>query len=279
MAYLLLLLLLASAASAAETARQPPRATYTKATFIPPAAPTLASPPKPLTKSGWPSAGDRMQQRIIATGYGTYSSASFLAKKKKGGEGGGGTATQPVSKKGKIQVVLLQPVPNVGQKGDVVFVSSAVFQNQLQRSKKARLIGEEEVRKMEEEREAQERELAENARRTKGMLEEAMVANLGGEDQCPDDGDICGVALEMRRKAGPEGNLFGGVNPKMVMDALQEKYPEGSWDGKQIKVTEVKDMEGKDVKKKDIKHTGDYSVSVALGKGVDVAFILSIVAE
>ena len=36
---------------------------------------------------------------------------------------------------GKIHVVLLEQVPNIGQSGDVVFVSSAIFQNQLKRKR------------------------------------------------------------------------------------------------------------------------------------------------
>eukprot|EP00581_Thalassiosira_minuscula_P006763 CAMPEP_0183704800 /NCGR_PEP_ID=MMETSP0737-20130205/2076_1 /TAXON_ID=385413 /ORGANISM="Thalassiosira miniscula, Strain CCMP1093" /LENGTH=279 /DNA_ID=CAMNT_0025931809 /DNA_START=111 /DNA_END=946 /DNA_ORIENTATION=- len=264
------------AAAAAEAPPSSLKATYSKASFVPPAAPTLIPPQKSVKSSaGWPSAVNHpsRRQQQIATGYGTYhaipTSTSLLAKKKKGG----GAATQQGSKKGKVQVMLLQTVPNIGQSGEVVFVSSAVFQNQLQRGGKARRVTEEEVAKMEEEKEAHEKELADMAAKTKAILEEAMVENLGGEDQCEDNGDICGVALTLKRKAGPEGNLFGGVNPKQIMEALKENFPEGHWEGKQVKLTEVKDLDGKDVKKKDIKHTGDYSLNVALGKGVDVRFV------
>ena len=183
---------------------------------------------------------------------------------------------------GKIQVVLLEQVPNIGQSGDVVFVSSAIFQNQLKRNNKARLISAEEVQRMEEERAQEEKEMIEKAKATKEMLEEAMVEKISDAEQCSsseDENDICGVALELKRKAGPEGNLFGGVNPKMIMEELKSRYPSGSWDGRLVKVTDVKDSDGKDVKKKDIKHTGDYTVTVALGKGVDVTFIVSILEE
>ena len=183
---------------------------------------------------------------------------------------------------GKIQVVLLEQVPNIGQSGDVVFVSSAIFQNQLKRNNKARLISAEEVQRMEEERAQEEKEMIEKAKATKEMLEEAMVEKISDAEQCSsseDENDICGVALELKRKAGPEGNLFGGVNPKMIMEELKSRYPSGSWDGRQVKVTDVKDSDGKDVKKKDIKHIGDYTVTVALGKGVDVTFIVSILEE
>ncbi|KAL3790849.1 hypothetical protein HJC23_004479 [Cyclotella cryptica] len=276
---LALVIMLAASLLAHETsAANPPASTYTKASFIPPAAPSSI---------GWPSAAHptRLMNRI-ATGYGTYHrsadrpNTAHSAKRRGGSSGGGSTATQPASKKGKIQVMLLQTVPDIGQSGDIVLVSSAVFQNQLKRNGKARLITEEEIQKMEQEKEEQEEKMLEMAIKTKNILEEAMLINLGGQDQCPDNGqDICGVALTIKRKAGPEGNLFGGVNPKMVMDALKETFPSGSWDGKQVKIAKMTDSEGKDVAKMDIKHIGEYTIEMSLGKDVDVCFILSIAAE
>ena len=255
-------------ASSSVSAKSSSKTTYTKTPFVSSASPTLV---------GWPSPSKARQHGTYTNnGVSTSTSSSTLYAKKKGGG-----ATQPVSsKKGKIQVVLLETVPKVGQSGDVVFVSSAIFQNQLKRNNKARLIPEEEVQAMEAEKALAEKEMVEEAIKTKQMLEEAMVDKISDAEQCATDGDdICGVALEMKRKAGPEGNLFGGVNPKMVMDELRQTYPQGSWDGRQVKLTDVKDSDGKDVKKKDIKHIGDYTVCVTLGKGVDVTFILSILEE
>ena len=174
---------------------------------------------------------------------------------------------------------LTQTVPNIGQSGDIIFVSSAIFQNQLKKNNAARLISEEEVQKIEQEKAEKEEEVLEMARKTKGLLEVAMLEKLGEEEQCGNDADICGVALDLTRKAGPEGNLFGGVTPKMIMDALKERYPDGAWDGKQVKVTEMKDLDGADVPKMDIKHVGEYKVTVSLGKEVDTVFLLSIKAE
>jgi len=255
------------------------KTSYAKATFVPPAALSLVSPLKRVKSSaGWPSAVNHPSRahQQIANGYGTYSmaSTSLLAKKKKGGGG------DPVSKKSKVHVKLLETVRPYGQKGDLVFVSTAVYNNQLKLSNKARIISDEEVQKLELEKEAHEQEMLEMAKKTKAIMEEAMVENLGGEDFCEADGDIiCGVGLVMKRKSGPEGNLFGAVNPKVVMEALKQKFPKGSWDGKQVKLVTVKDVDGKDVKKKDIKHIGEYSMTVSLGKDVDVDFILSILAE
>ena len=256
--FLLALIILAAASAAASS---PKAATYAKTSFVQPASPTIVR--------GWPSAANHRPSSSSSS-----SSSSLHAKKKGGGE--------PVTKNGKIQVVLLETVPKVGQTGDRLFVSSAVWQNQLQRQKKARLISEEEVQKIEGERAAEEQQILENAKATKKMLEEAMMDKIGDAEQCGADNtvdDICGIALEMKRKAGPEGSLFGGVNPKMIMEALKETYPNGSFDGRQVKITYVKDDEGKDVKKKDIKHTGEYTVSVSLGKDVDITFILSIVED
>mmetsp|Transcript_3325 Transcript_3325/g.6908 ORF Transcript_3325/g.6908 Transcript_3325/m.6908 type:complete len:364 (+) Transcript_3325:2-1093(+) len=274
-------------ASSSSTAAK--SSTYSKASFVPPAAPSVVSAQTAQKKSwsSWsPVQSNPTSLQNIVTGYGTYPSPKHVGSgpvtlfaKKKGSSKSGGV--QAVSKKGKIQVQLTQTVPNIGQSGDIIFVSSAVFQNQLKKNNSARLITDEEVRKLEDEREAKEEELLEMAKQTKSMLEATMLENLGGEEQCGDDGegDICGIALELKRKAGPEGNLFGGVTPKMVIEGLKESYPDGSWDGKQVKVLDMKDANGHDVPKMDIKHVGEYTIKLSLGKEVEAKFILSVQAE
>lgn len=205
----------------------------------------------------------------IATGYGTYDTAQRARPKKSSGTdnsssgGGGSTKVKPVSKNGKIQVVLLKPVPDLGQTGDVVFVSSAIFQNTLKRNGKARLISEEEVAKLEAEKMEAEKELMEMALDTKRLIEET----------CTKDG------FRIERKAGPEGNLFARVNPKIIMEALKESFPDGAWDEKGVKLIKVRDDGGDEVKKMDIKTVGTYTVDLTLGKGVDATFSLEIVAE
>lgn len=186
--------------------------------------------------------------------------------------GGGGT-------KGKIHVQLLETIPTIGQKGDITYVSSAVFQNQLKKGNKARLITDEEIQTMENDKVEENRRMAESATQTKILLEESMVDNLREEGQCGVTSEICGVALEMRRRAGPEGNLFGGVTPRMILDGLKERYPTGSWDGRLVKVIDVRDASGNQIKMKDIKKTGDYTIAVMLWIGIDVSFVLSITAE
>lgn len=250
--------------------------THAKASFVP-----------SISSAAWPSVVNvnhpSSAQQTIKTvnGGGIYrpvsKSSSLHAKKKK---------REPTSKRGKVQILLLKSVPNIGQTGDVVSVSSAVFQNQLQLANKARLITAEEVEQLQRREQEQEKTLVDAASKTKTILEEAMLDSSGGEidadgDMCgvaPDD-DICGVALTMKRRAGPSGSLFGGVNPKMVIDALREKFPEGSWDGRHVKLKEMKDSSGKDVKKMDIKHSGDYVLTVALHNTVDVTIILSVVPD
>lgn len=260
-----------TAAATSPSSKNKVASTYSKTSFVPPAAPSI-------TKAGWPSAANhpsRVQQQI-ATGYGT----ELFGRKKKNAAASSSTKTAavpPVTKNGKIQIKMLTSVPQIGQAGDIIFVSSAVFQNQLQRQKKARLISAEEVALLEAEKQKEEAEATQKAIDTKKMMEEAMLEGLG--EECSTDQDICGVALTMARKAGPEGNLFGGINPKMIMEDLKNTFPDGSWEGKQVKLTDMKDSDGKDVKKKDIKHTGEYTCVVALGNDVDVKFILSVVAE
>lgn len=234
-----------------------------------------------ISSVGWSSAVNvnhpsSAQQNInLVNGGGIYhpvSKSSSLHAKNKKRDGG-----QPTSKKGKVQVLLLKSVPNIGQAGDVVCVSSAVFQNQLHLSNKARLITTEEVEQLQRREQEQEKTLVDDAVKTKTILEETMLDSSGGEIDA--DGDICGVALTMKRRAGPSGSLFGGVNPKMVIDLLREKFPEGSWDGRHVKLKEMRDSSGKDVKKMDIKHSGNYTLTVALHNSVDVTFILSVVPD
>lgn len=255
---------------------------YAPVGFVPPASPTVVSSFRPKQQSGWPSAANnpaRVRSQI-ASGYGTYRSVeSQLFGRKKGGgvktkKSSATSTSAPVTRNGKIQIKMLETVPRIGQAGDVIFVSSAVFQNQLQRQQKARLISAEEVAQIEKEKEADNQAQLEAAKATKQMIDDAMEAKPRDNEH-----NVCGIALEMKRKAGPEGSLFGGISPKMVMDALALTFPEGSWDGKQVKLTGVKDMDGQDVKKKDIKHIGDYLLSVSLGRDVEASFILSISAE
>ena len=85
--------------------------------------------------------------------------------------------------------------------------------------------------------------------------------------------------MKVERKAGLEGNLFAHINSKMIFDALKEAFPDGAWDGKQVKIAKMQDSEGKDVAKMDIRKVGEYTLEMNLGKGVDVRFILSIVVE
>ena len=104
-----------------------------------------------------------------------------------------------------------------------------------------------------------------------------MLESLG--EECSTDNDICGVALTMKKKAGADGTLFGGINPRLIMEELANTFPDGNWSGNQVKLTDMKDSDGKDVKKKDIKQTGEYTCVVKLGFDVDVTFILSVVPE
>ncbi|KAL3767410.1 hypothetical protein ACHAWO_013851 [Cyclotella atomus] len=255
-----------------------PSTTYAKASFIPPAAPSSV---------GWPSAANpqRVMHRI-ATGYGTYTDTIALrARPKKAGgasassstSSSNSTKTKPVSKNGKIQVVLLKSDPDLGQTGDVIFVSSAIFQNTLKRNGKARLISEEEVAKLEREKMEAEEEMKAKALDAKRLIEES-----GGSCNTIPEGDR-GVALAIVRKAGPEGNLFARVNPKIIMDELKDKFASlesDVWDAKGVKLLGVKEFEGGDeVKKMDVKTVGKYIVDLTLGKGVDVTFVMEILAE
>ena len=140
-----------------------------------------------------------------------------------------------------------------------------MFQNTLQRNGKARLISAEEVAKLEAERMESEKEWMGQVMDVKKRIEELYNGDAG--------------RLRIGRKAGPEGNLFARVNAKVIMEALQDEFPQDLWDDKGVKLVKVRDSAGAEVKKMDIKTMGEYEADLTFGKGVDVTFSMEIVAE
>jgi large subunit ribosomal protein L9 len=163
-----------------------------------------------------------------------------------------------VAKAKKIQVKLLKTVEGTGQKGDVVQVTPAFFQNKLQRTQSAEIISDEEVEKMESEKEAAEKEEQEKATSLKEALEEKTIT--------------------ITRKAGPDGQLFGGIGPKVIMDEVQNILQDDFLNQKGVKIAAIMDENGKKMRS-DIKHTGDFAAKLALAKNIAAEFKISVLAE
>lgn len=163
-----------------------------------------------------------------------------------------------VGKGGKIQVKLLKHIAGTGQAGDVINVAPAFFRNKLEKSGSAIRISEEEV----------EQETAEKKQKD---AEERASANDMKEK-------IESMTLNLMRKAGPEGHLFGGIGYKIILGELKNEFPKGALDAKYIKITQVKGEDGK-VLKHDIKDIGEYEATISLLKGISANFKVSVVAD
>jgi large subunit ribosomal protein L9 len=216
-----------------------------EATFIVPASPTVTRSSKniPIT--------DHLtyaRSQVITSGYGLYSSTQLQSKKKK---------AAPAAAK-KVQVKLLKHVAGSGQAGEVIQVTPAFFNNMLRPNKSAEIISDEQV--AEEESKKQENESKNKAKANE--LQEQLI----------------GITLRLKRKAGPDGQLFGGIGPKIIMSELQAVVNDSFLDQKWVKVAEVLDENGKKIRG-DIKYTGDFGAKIALLSGISAKIGITVEAE
>ena len=179
--------------------------------------------------------------------YGLYADTKLSSKKK---------AAAAVPK--KFQVKMLKYVEGTGLLGEVVMVTPAFFNNKLKPTKSAEIISDQEVQKdLDETRETLK---AQNA-----------AANAVLED-------LEDFVMVISRKAGPDGQLFGGIGPKCIMEELSNKLPKDVWAEKGVRVTAVMDENGTKMKG-DIKHIGKFSATICLTKEISGKFPISIEEE
>jgi large subunit ribosomal protein L9 len=170
-----------------------------------------------------------------------------LSKKKAG----------PVSVK-KIQVKMLKYVEGTGHVGEIVMVTPAFFQNKLRPSASAVMITDEEVTKAKLEAEVLEKETRDKAEALKERLDT--------------------VSILLRRKAGPDGHLFGGIGPKCIMEELETTINDDFLKQKSVKIISITNEDGSEMNG-DIKHTGIFKASLSLTKEVSGSFGIIVEAE
>lgn len=226
--------------------------TLSKACFVPPGSPKIGSGIKGS------SAFHTMHTRINGRTFTTQFPSSLEAKK----AGAGGTSASK-----KIQVKLLKHVKGTGQAGDVVLVSPAYFNNALRPTKSAEVISDDQVKLETQKRQADEQVHSEQASNLHSLL-------TGSNE------DGSSFKLIIATKAGPEGQLFGGIGAKTIMEELKKQVPHPFWKEQQ-KGAKIIAMHGADGKKMrgDIKHLGDFSVSLAITKDITSKFPIVIVPE
>ena len=274
-------------------------ATFSQASFVPPASPTTTSK-GPLffapitTKNMGTTANNRIVHTTTTTtttttthpkpsaggGAGAAASKLELSARKKAASAGGGSATTASSK--KIQVKLLKHVAGTGQAGQVVLVSPAFYNNKLRPSKLAQKISDEQVCQEQQEQDDIQREILQQAT----LLQTKLTRN-DEKDKDDDDDDF---VLVLSAKAGPVGQLFGGIGAKKILEELKRQVPDPYWDNAaaqkliRIKSLFVAAPEGsnnqKDQKLRgDIKHVGDYVATLSLTLDIMVSIPIRIISQ
>ena len=148
-----------------------------------------------------------------------------------------------------MNVILLEPVNNLGDLGDEVIVKSGFARNFLIPQGKA-------VRATQANRTVFEGKRTELERVAGEKLEEAR-SRAGGFE---------GMALTIMVKAGEEGKLYGSVGTQDIADAIAAE-------GVVVERSEVRLPEGI------IRAIGEYQVNVQLHSDVSVPVALAVVAE
>lgn len=222
---------------------------FTQASFVPPAAPTATR----STVAENQAIFAPLQHNAIPRHGLAVTSCTSLNSKKKGASAGGSTTSTK-----KIQVKLLKHIAGTGQAGEVVTVTPAFFQNKLRASKAAVMISDEEVAKEKEKADALEKQINDKALELQERLKD--------------------LTLVMKRKAGPGGQLFGGIHAKNIVEELRKYLNDDFVEGKGVTLKAITDAEGNNMKT-DIKNIGEYRVNIALTKSVKASFVLSVTSE
>ena len=148
-----------------------------------------------------------------------------------------------------MEIILLQKVANLGQIGDRVKVKSGYARNYLVPTGRATMATSANIAKFE----AQRHELEAKAHEE---LASAQARALNFEN----------FKLEISAKAGSEGKLFGSIGTADIAEAAVRS-------GHPITRSEVRMPNGP------IRTTGEHSVQLHLHTDVDVALMVTIVAE
>jgi large subunit ribosomal protein L9 len=148
-----------------------------------------------------------------------------------------------------MQIILLEKVANLGTLGDVVKVKDGYARNFLIPQGMAKRATEANMAEFETRRVELERALA-----TKLAEAQALAAKMEG------------LTVQVSRKAGMDGRLFGSVNNADVADAMAAQ-------GYTIERSAIRMPDGP------LKHIGEFPLEVALHSDVVVTIAVSVLGE
>jgi large subunit ribosomal protein L9 len=153
---------------------------------------------------------------------------------------------------------MLKYVAGTGIVGEVIQVTPAFYHNKLLPTKSAELISNEEMKQQQAVLAAEEKATKEKANELKEKLS--------------------GITLQIKRTAGPDGHLFGGIGAKAIVDELKTIIKDDFFDKKGVKVQAITDEEGKKLRG-DIKHTGNFSAAISLTKDISARIEVVVASE
>jgi large subunit ribosomal protein L9 len=145
-----------------------------------------------------------------------------------------------------MKIILLQDVENLGKAGEVKDVKPGYFKNYLYRKNLAIIYTKE---KLKEQEEIIERKRLKQEKRIK-KLQEAL-ASLG--------------KIEIKKKIGPEGRLFGAVTTADIQEALKKENIE-------IEQHSI-------LLEREIHHAGEYKIDIKLSPQIITSLDLAIIQE
>jgi large subunit ribosomal protein L9 len=148
-----------------------------------------------------------------------------------------------------MQVILLEKVVNLGGLGDVVKVKAGFARNYLIPQGKAKRATPENLAEFE---------------RRRGDLEKAQADALAAAQAR--GAQVEGVTVQITRKAGVDGRLFGSVTTYDIAEALQAL-------GHEVERAAIRLPQGP------LKAVGDYPIAVALHGDVVVQITVSVLGE
>jgi large subunit ribosomal protein L9 len=148
-----------------------------------------------------------------------------------------------------MQVILLEKLANLGALGDVVKVKEGFARNYLIPQGKAKRATPENLAEFESRR---------------AELEKAQGAALGLAQERGEK--LASASVQLTRKAGTDGRLFGSVTTIDIAEALQAQ-------GHSVERSEIRLPQGP------LKTVGEYQITVALHADVLVQITVSVLGE
>lgn len=148
-----------------------------------------------------------------------------------------------------MEIILLEKIANLGNLGDVVKVKNGFARNCLIPQGKATLATQENLSRFEQRRAELEKAAA-----------EALAMALARAEK------LEGLALQMGRKAGADGRLFGSVTNLDILEELAKQ-------GFDVHRSELRNPHGP------IKQVGDYPVDISLHSDVTAHITVSVIGE